>query len=64
MGCLNITMTILSFRCWSGRPARERPCFPEWQHVLEGWYEEDRNVKGTVFINTKPQDPTEKATFS
>lgn len=45
-----------------GQP--ERPCFPEWQHFFKGWYEEDRNVKGTVFIYTNPQDPAEKATFT
>lgn len=27
----------------------------------ERGYEEDRNVKGTVFINTKPHDPAGKA---
>lgn len=31
---------------------------------MDGWYEEDGNVEGTVFINMKPQDPAEKATLS
>lgn len=37
--------------------------FPRVAALLWG-YGEDRNVKGTVFTNTNPQDPAGKATFS